>query len=274
MALPAIKLFILFIMSVVLALVGAVLSVVSLSLGIFVLWYGPKAIKDVIKEQFKFMWWLKLFGSRRYKWLLDKTKNYNAQNRNMKEINDLFIYVVYTWNPLDADLSYLEDAIALRKPGTLIFPIDLICHCISFLTEDIQYATAWRIIELMRKRLISDDLRESLDEPLRAATVYKIHIVPTLALINVQQHNEGTIKKLHLEVTELVKQNTEWAIFFIMASCLATLYKTMNPSIEKEPFTDARVKCYLLLLDEGDSSLFALCGNFNLSDYIADKKEV
>ena len=117
------------------------------------------------------MWWLKIFGSRLNKWLLNKTKYYNAQNMNMKAINDFFVFVFVILIRLESSFCQIiifRNSDCFEKNWSFDIS-NMICHSIHnySLTDDKQYS--------MRNRMISDDLRDSLDEPLRAATVQRIH---------------------------------------------------------------------------------------------------
>jgi hypothetical protein len=98
------------------------------------------------------MWWHSLFGSARYKWLLDEsTKSSNGSSQWSEKIDTIMRKVVSTWNPHTdgSNLDFLHEAIALRPDGSEIFSVELICHCVSLIGENFR---AWEIIELMLAR--------------------------------------------------------------------------------------------------------------------------
>jgi hypothetical protein len=273
-----------------LEITGTILGIISLCLGIFIVCVGPKTIKDWIIDVVYMIWWLSIFGTWRYKWLLDeKTKINLGERGNISQIDKIFRRVLLSWNPESPQLKFLDEGICKYREGAEIFPLELICKCVYSMNYDIKYIVAWEIIENCRLRLLPPDSHHfdvkcyEQTASLLTKWINECPLPPFSIQFTLENRHDGTLNKFGKDVENKVKRviadeeaklqskrQTEPSIqiLFYMASLLVNIKKIL-PSPSGEIRFDYRKTLYLHLLSK---ELFTiLLGSFNLTQFILDK---
>ena len=230
-------------------------------------------------------WWYKIFGSRRYKWLLKKAKYYGLMNYKLKELQKVYWMVIETWNPLDKNLKNLEDAVSLIKKDVSFFSLDFICQCfisielkmLKFKGPREEFITAWRIIVKMLDRMILDENLDVVDINLRIIAIEKcIRIIENIAL-NLEHIKletdivEAKTKELQDKLAALIKQEPIWEIFYSMVYLVNAIYRTIHHKYNKPLFTYYRVFGYIESFDK--NYFLLLQQKFDLQEYLSFSTE-
>jgi len=134
------------------------------------------------------MWWWRIFGSKRYKWLENTIKTNHRELRNPEDTDDAIRNVVASWNVQDVNLVHLYYAIEMRNKNCNIFSIESICNGIlDILHSKNANIYSWKIIEEMIQRK-SEPVLSTNDKRLRRMVMRECHdAIISTAEISIQQ---------------------------------------------------------------------------------------
>lgn len=98
--------------------------------GVLIFIAGPKPLIHYLYKSWKLMWWNSIFGNYLYKWLNQEVMKYGRLRKDAKELDEIYLQVIDTWNPNAPNIGLLYDAISKRSSSNKFIPLDLICKCI------------------------------------------------------------------------------------------------------------------------------------------------
>ena len=126
---------------------------------------------------YNMLWWHSCFGGYRYKWIFDSIENYALNPNDSTQIVIPLRIILNTWNPKDPRLLYLYKAVFIIRRKHEVYPIDLICKCMSSVNDgdNENNFIAWSIMEIMRQSIMHDDSLYACNVILRKQTMRYLH---------------------------------------------------------------------------------------------------